>query len=313
MNKLQGLVFGSLFVVGCGTDTPGQSGPEVLPDLTVPPVPENGVQIITPIVTDIQPGSDNEICTWTDVILDKTTDIRSTLSFQTEPPGHHVVVYYTSVHQPAGTQRPCSDTDMATFRYLTGNGTNGEINEAPGNLVFRAPAGSQIVINHHYLNATESVLKGQVALNVNFADPGNYVPSGAAAIVDTAIQVPIGASSWDIHCELQRDLKYWYFIPHMHRWGSHITIDTTHAGEKTRMFDTIWNDAFTFHPPEKRMDPATPMILKQGDAIDVHCEWNNDTDKVLGFGFEMCVGFGQFVDDEQLGNVACDGGNWVPF
>ena len=51
--------------LGCGTDTP--SGPEVLPDLTVPPKPANGVQIITPPFDDIQPGGDYEVCTWTDV------------------------------------------------------------------------------------------------------------------------------------------------------------------------------------------------------------------------------------------------------
>lgn len=307
MKKLSVVVL----VVGCGTSDSG--GPDTLPELTVPPAPDNGLQIITPIVHDIQPGTDNEICTWTDQIVDHQVDIRSTLGYQTEPPGHHAILFYTLDHQPAGTQRPCTDSDMASFRYVTGNGTNGELNEAPGELVFRVPAGAQMVVNHHYLNATDQVLEGQSLININFADAGNWTPSGAAAIVDTAIQVPIGESSHDIHCVLQRELKYWYFIPHMHRWGKHITIDATHAGTQSRLFDTLWDDTFTFHPPEKRMDPATPMTLEAGDAIDVHCEWNNDTDKVLNFGFEMCVGFGQFVDDEGLGNVACDGGNWTTF
>mgnify|MGYP003514034939 CR=1 FL=1 len=33
----------------------------------------------------------------------------------------------------------------------------------------------------------------------------------------------------------------------------------------------------------------------------------------LGFGFEMCVAFGMFVDDTGTGNFACDAGTWTDF
>ncbi|HEU0031111.1 MAG TPA: hypothetical protein VFQ53_10800 [Kofleriaceae bacterium] len=298
-------------LIGCGTDEP--TGPETLPGLEVPPPPDNGVQLITPIVHDLQPGSDNEICTWTDTFLDASTDIRSTLVSQNEPPGHHVVLYYTLEPQPPGTQRVCTDTDMASFRFITGNGGNLELNEAPGNLVYRVPAGAQLVVNHHYLNAGDTVMDGQAIVNVNYAPPGNYIPSGNLAVVDTGIDVPIGQSTHDISCTLEQSMKLWYLIPHMHRWGSRITVDVTQGGTKSRKFDTTWDDAFTFHPPEMRLDPTTPMTLAAGDKIDVHCEWNNDTDRSLPFGFEMCVSFGQFVDDGGIGNRACDNGNWTDF
>ena len=55
------------------------------------------------------------------------------------------------------------------------------------------------------------------------------------------------------------------------------------------------------------------MVVSAGDKVDVHCEWDNDTGRELSFGFEMCVSFSQFVDDQGLGNVACDGGNWTDF
>jgi len=302
---------GLMLLIGCGTSEP--TGPETLPDLEVPPPPENGVQVITPIVRDLQPGTDYEICTWTDSIVDVQTDIRSTIGFQTEPPGHHVILFYTLDKQPPGTSRICTDTDMASFRYLSGNGANGELNAAPGDLVFRMPPGAQLVVNHHYLNASDQVLEGQALINVNYADDGVYTPSGATAIVDTAIELPIGRSTHDISCTLDRQMKFWYFIPHMHRWGTNITVDTVRSGEKQRLFDTVWEESFTFHPPELRQDPAAPMVMNAGDKIEIHCEWNNDTDKVLNFGFEMCVGFGQFVDDAGLGNLACNNGSWGTF
>jgi len=300
-------------LIGCaGSDTP--DGPEILPELEVPPVPENGLQVISPIVEDIQPGMDYEYCLWTDKIVDSTTDVRSTLAFQTEPPGHHTILFYTTEKQPPGTQRVCTDTDMASFRFLAGNGGNGELNEAPGNLVYRIPEGAQLVVNAHYLNATDQVMRGQSLVNVNFADPGpTYIPSGSSAFLDTNIHVQPGESTFDTTCTIDRQLKMWYFAPHMHRWGTNIKVDLIQNGETNRMFDTDWDPSFTFHPPEKRMDPSAPLVFNAGDKIHVQCNWNNDTGRVLDFGFEMCVAFGQFVDDSGMGNWACDGGNWTTF
>jgi hypothetical protein len=316
MTKLKSLAFGSLVVVGCAADKKGPDGPEILPNLTVPDAPEEGkgFQIITPIFEDVQPSMDYEVCTWTDVVTDGIVDVKSTLSYQTEPPGHHVVLFYTQQKQPAGTQRVCNDSDMATFRFLAGSGATGEVNMAPGDLVYRVPAGSQIVVQHHYLNATDQVLRGQSVVNVNFADPtAHNVPSGNLAIVNTALMVQQGDYSLDMHCAFDRSLKLWYLIPHEHQWGKHVNIDLTIAGSKMNMFDLDWDPSFAFHAPEVRRDPTQPLTVNPGDTIDVHCEWNNDSGRVLDFGFEMCVSFGEFVDDEGVGSRACDSGNWIPF
>lgn len=302
--------------VGCGTDeaTP-PDGPEILPNLTVPPKPENGIQVITPIVHDLEPGSDHEICTWTDAIVtDNAIDVKSTTGYQTEP-GHHIVVYYTTEKQPAGTQRECTDADMVAFRIVTGNGKEGEPYEAPGNLVYRIPTGAQIVINHHYLNATDEVLDGQSAVNINFAAPGGtYIPSGATAFLNSGLVVAQGDTTQKQHCVVDREMKLWFMVPHMHQWGTHINVDyTPMGGEKQSLFDTEWNPAYAFHPPEKQLDPSTPMVLHPGDQFDTTCQWHNDTGHDLPFGFEMCVTFGQFVDDENLGSWACDNGQWTTF
>jgi hypothetical protein len=306
------------FVIACGTDwrPPGSTSTvDTLPDLTVPPAPDpaKGFQIITPIFDNVEPSMDYEVCTWTDVIADHDLDVRSTLSYQNEPPGHHVILFYTTVKQTPGTQRVCHDSDMATFRFLAGAGGEGLPNMAPGNLIYRVPAGAQIVVNHHYLNSTDAVLRGQSAVNVYYAEPGNWVPSGNLAAVDTNISLPQGPSSWDIHCVLQNTMKLWYLIPHMHQWGTHIAVNVTQTGTKNTMFDLPWDPSYAFHPPELRLDPATPMVVNPGDAIDVHCDWNNTSGRTLSFGFEMCVSFGETVDDTGLGNIACDAGSWGQF
>src|SRR5437763_1960725 len=106
MTKLLALAFVTSLAVGCGVDTVKPPPPlqDVLPGLTVPAAPDEGKgwQILTPIFDNIKPGDDDEVCTWTDVIAEKQTDVRSTLGFQNEPPGHHIIIFYTTVPQPPG-------------------------------------------------------------------------------------------------------------------------------------------------------------------------------------------------------------------
>lgn len=292
------------------------SGPEVLPGLTVPPAPANGLQILTPIVRDLAPGTDSEICTWTDVILDRAVDVRTMVGHQTEPPGHHIAIYYTTQKLPPGTQRVCTDTDMATFRFVGGVTGDGVPVTLPGNLVDRIPAGAQMVINDHYLNAYDEILDAQSVTNLEFADPGgSYIPSGSLAVLNSAHEVPVGdGQTLDIDCTIDRSLKMWKVFPHAHRWAKKMTIDHVDAGGvSTRLFDTVWEEQFTFHAPELNRDPADPLMFSPGDHVKVHCEWNNDSGRPLPFGFEMCVGYGRFIDDAGIGNIACDNGSWGPF
>jgi hypothetical protein len=299
-----------VLVAGCGNSSPGT--------LVDPgPPPENGLQIILPIVRGLEAGSDNELCTWTNVIADRDLAVRAVQAFQSAT-GHHVVVYKTKSYQPAGTTRKCSDDDLTTVRFVAGAGGEGidMRNEAPGNIAFAVEKDYQLVINQHFLNATLVTHDAQSAVNLYFAEPGSqYVRSAAMAIVDTSLDLPPGQPTKDIDCTLENDIKAWFSIPHMHHWGSNITVDHVPAatGVAERLFDTEWTPEYTFHPPEMRLDPSTPKWFHKGDHVKVRCTWNNDTGHSLGFGPEMCVFFAQTVDDVNLGNLACDGGRWSGF
>lgn len=292
-----------------------ERGPEILPGFVPPTPPDNGMQIITPIVRGLGPGTDNELCTWTDVITDRDLDIRAASSAQSET-GHHVVIYRTDTYEPAGTTRPCRDEDMATFRFVIGIGGEGNEGEerAPGNLVYRVPKGSQIVLNQHFLNYTAKTVDAQSSVNIVYAEPGkSYINSGTLAILDTEIQVKQGLSSTEIKATMKEDQKLWRIRPHMHRWGKHIKVEWISQQETRKLFDLDWSDQYTFHPPTLDQAPATPMIFRAGDEVRVRCEWENNTGKVLTFGFEMCVTFAQTVDDSGRGNIAWDGKSWVDY
>jgi hypothetical protein len=286
-----------------------------LSDLKLEPPTANGFQVVLPIVRGLLPGSSNEICTWTERILDADLDVKAARGFQTKS-GHHVVVYYSTVKQPPGTQRPCTDEDMASFRFVIGAGGEGtnQTNVLPGNLATHIPKGAQIVMNHHYLNASADMIDAQSAVNVELADPkAPLTQSSALAFVDTSLRIPPGSSGMDVKCKLKADMNLWRITPHMHQWGSHIRVDHTSGATSTRLFDLQWDPDYTFHPPQDIRDPAKAYALKTGDEINVHCDFGNTTGKDLTFGLEMCVLFAETVDTKKLGNLACDQGSWGPF
>ena len=217
-----------LMLLGGCSNSSSQPTVEMLPDLKsiLDAKPANGYQIILPITKDLQPGTDNEVCTWTDLVVDHDVDIRAVQGYQTVT-GHHVILFSTTKTQPPGTTRTCSDDDMATFRFAAGAGGEGQTarNEAPGNLVFRIPAGSQFVINHHYINATTAPHDAQSAVNIYLADAGgSYVPSGGLAFLNTGMRIPPGNNSVDVSCTMEHDAKVWSIFPHMHTFGTRITI-----------------------------------------------------------------------------------------
>lgn len=298
-------------VAGCGGTPSSQNSMLIDPG----PVPSNGLQIILPVIHDIQPGTDNELCTWTSTIVDHDLYVKGVQGIQSAG-GHHIVVYKTMKYQPAGTTRVCTDQDMTTVRFVAGAGGEGvsAVNMAPGDLSFTIEKGSQIVINHHYINASPKAHDVQSAVNLFFADPGaKVIPSGALAVVDTNLHLPPGQPTVDVDCTMQKPVKVWFSIPHMHAYGLDITVDHTHAGQTERLFDTPWVPEYTFHPPTMVEDPNAPKLFDVGDNIHLHCQWNNTTGGDLTFGVEMCVFFAQTVDDNGTGSIACDQGTWTTF
>lgn len=280
------------------------------------PVPENGMQIILPIQKGIKAGSDNELCTWTDVITDKNLFVKSIQGFQSET-GHHIVVYKTKSYEPAGTTRPCSDDDMATFRYVGAAGGEGVTlkNTAPGRVAYVIEKGYQIVVNEHFLNASPVDHDGQSAVNLELVPPGTVpVPVGNFTVLDRRFKLPVGPSELHVEATLERDFKVWQAIPHMHRWGTQIAVEhIPQSGMPKQLFNLKWDDKYTFEPPEMRADPESPLMFRKGDKIKLSCWWNNDTGKPLVFGPEMCVFSTQTVDDVGQGNWAWDGDQWVDY
>jgi hypothetical protein len=306
----------AFLIIGCGNDA--QTGPQLLPGFNPPAPPANGFQVILPIVKDLQPGHDYEMCTWTDKMLDHDTDVKAVQGLQSKG-GHHVIMFSTLVTQPPGTTRVCTDADMATFRFGAASGGEGtaDLNMAPGNLVYRLPKGAQIVVNHHYINATTDVLSAQSALNVTLADPNaQNIPSGTLTFLDTTMKVPVGGGGLDISCTMNQDFSAWVVFPHMHEHGTHMTVDLVPMAtpmQAQRLFDVQWDPSYVFHPPSIKRDPTDPFQFRTGDQVKIHCDWENTSAGPYAFGVEMCVAFAATINTDNRPDTMCDKGQWGTF
>ena len=246
----------------------------------VAPASGTGFQVILPIVTDIAAGGSYEYCTWTDVTLDQDVWVKKSQGVQSDT-GHHAIVFYTLNSQPAGQSRICSDSDMASFRFAisgTGEGVD-QSNELPGVLAVDFALGAQIVINHHYLNATaQDVAQAQSSVNVYYAAPGTQPTlASSVAFVDTSMNVAPGTNSTDFTCTVKDTFATWYFIPHMHNWGTHITVEHVSGTNTKRLFDLDWDPSYAFHPSdhdggsddtlhvERGRPNSRPLRLRQHD------------------------------------------------
>jgi len=303
-------------VFACACATQDATTVALLPGFELPaaPDPAVGTRFITPPTLGLEAGSNHEICSWTGIKFDHDIDIRLVKGYQYNV-GHHIILFASKLNLPAGTQRECTDTDMASFRMVAATGAEGLPSEAPGDLVYRLDAGMYVVLQEHYLNEGDNTVDSQSALDVMFAEPGHaYTPSHSIAFLNTDLDLKPGKNTLDVHCAMTEDVRGWYAIPHMHEWGTTFSASITSNGVTTPMFDALpWVKEYMFSPPAKTWDIATPTTLHKDDTIDVHCEWNNTQTTDLHFGTEMCVFFLQTIDANNRGNLACDNGNWGTF
>ncbi|MGH7298207.1 MAG: hypothetical protein ACRELB_24925, partial [Polyangiaceae bacterium] len=282
------------------------------------PDPSQGFQIVTPMVQNVAAGASDEYCYYTNMILPEDTWVSSNQGIQSET-GHHIVLYYTINPQPVH-QHLCGNDEMGEFQFGmgAGGGAGKQKFVLPSNLAVKLPKGAQIVVNSHYLNASATpVAQAQSAIDVYYADPAvQHVESSMMVVVDTALTVPVGASSFSEDCTVNQTYLAWSSFPHMHNWGTHVSVTTTPAstGVPTQLFDLDWDAdyAFDFSAVAKTVDPAQPMVFNQGDKIHIQCDYLNTTGTPMTFGNEMCVFANFVVDPNAVGNMACDGGHWGP-
>jgi hypothetical protein len=294
-------------LAACGTDAPGVA---LLPGFHPPAPGPDGIQFVVPAVHGIPPGTDEILCTYLDYDNAKDLDITAYMGFSTPVGAHHEILYSVANHRAADTH-VCDDTDMLNARYLGGGGAESPAVPLPAGVVMRMSAHTQVMIQHHWINATDSPIDGQVAFNIT-VEPSNPSNNPAQLFTNVTEQIKLapGAGTAHAQCTIGQDLSFFMIGGHAHELGTHVSMALTPASgaTATTIYDTDWNASYQFNPPRNYFPVATPYVLHAGDQLSVDCTYNNTTGAEVDFPREMCVGWGYFFPSDN--EIDCIDGQW---
>ncbi len=305
--KNLGLVV-SVLMAACATETAAPSVPLIdgfHPDAPGP----DGIQFVIPAIRAIPPGADQTMCTYLDYRSDRELDIYDYTGFQSSAGSHHTILYAVDNTAPSDTHI-CNEDDMINARYLAGGGADSPGVKLPDGIVIRLPKQTQIMIQTHWINATDLPIDGQAAFNINVEDPKpTNVNAQLFVNTTTMMQLAPGAGAARATCTAGQDMNFFMIGGHAHEWGTHVSLTLTPSGGTSKMiYDTPWGAEFQFNPPRNEYTKDAPFTIHAGDKLTVDCTYNNDTGSMIQFPREMCVAFGYFFPATQ--EIDCVDGNW---
>jgi hypothetical protein len=294
--------------IGCGTN-----GPDYIPGFS-PPAPMDGyTRYVTPIVEDIKPGDNVEYCEW---VAPAATEDQDVLDFKGDQSatGHHAILFATTeTNFKVGESHICTTADMISVSYIGAlTGSTQTLSHLPEGLNFRLRKGQALMVNTHWLNATDKTVEGQAVVDVKFspADPSRTVADIFANNGD-AFSIPPGApTSYDVSCTFPHDVNFAMFANHMHTDGVSAYSEVLHTDGTSTMLreDDSWPEDAQFNPTYTMYSLAQPYVIHAGETVHTHCVWQNQTASTLMFPDEMCAGNGFYFPGNGL--LACDDGDW---
>jgi hypothetical protein len=299
-------------LVSCG----GSNGADYIAGFDPPPVADGYTRFVTPPVTGIAPGADVEWCQW---VAPPATGDMDVLDFTGEQSatGHHASLYASSESFNVGESHICTGDDLVSVSFIGsigGEGAVGQFSKLPDGMFFRLPKGDSLMVNTHWLNATDKTVEGQAVLDVELSPPSDSrVIANQFANNGDTFSIPVDQPySYDAMCPITQDLNLAMVADHMHNSGTSAYSEVIHAdGTKAMLVsDPTWTSDEQFNPVYTRYSIAAPYILHAGDTYHTHCEWLNQTSGPLIFPDEMCAGFGYYFP--SIGHmIACEDGSPV--
>jgi hypothetical protein len=297
---------------GCGTS----NGPDYIAGFDPAPAASGYTRFVTPTVTGLAPGANVEYCQWVADPRDAAYDVLDFTGEQSAT-GHHAVLYATTdTSFKVGDSHICTTDDMLQISFvgaIGGESNGGNASKLPDGLFFRVPAGTALMANTHWLNATDKTVEGQAVLDVEFT-PASDTRTTADIFANNGDNFSIPANApltYDVTCAIPQDLNLAMVTNHMHGDGTSAYSEIIHPdGTKDMLVaDMPWSAEEMFNPNYMRYSVAAPMVAHAGDTYHTHCEWLNQTASAIMFPNEMCAGVGFYFPSN--GQLTCNDGGWL--
>jgi hypothetical protein len=281
-----------------GETEPGAPDAATAPDPFPAPAPGKGIQL--GLKFQLAPGAEVYNCQYFTTPADGVLEVGGIQSYFA-PTSHHTLLFTTALTAAdiADKTEPFSCEDILGVNALgvTGlaYGPSGDF-AYPEGVAMKMQPGTVLLLQTHYVNATESPVDADVRLNLVTPEVPATIEAGIFYFYHRAINLPPGSSEVSrMRCEIPSDITLVTGRSHMHRRGIHYAAHLEGGGleEPQLLYETT-----EFGDGEPR-NYAPFQEIKAGQAIEYACDFRNDDPETVVQGpsaerNEMCAFFGTY-------------------
>ena len=219
--------------------------------------------------------------------------------------GHHLILVLHTTDTPDSPPTPCDQSasiDPRTGSMIYISQITQDTQLFPPTVGIQLPANASMMLQVHYIDASQSDLQVSTTVNV-LAGAAGSVTQPAAPLLFYAgnFTVPPGQSSTFATCVMSNPSPYSFFMlaGHMHSRGTNLTIDFNLYGQPPQQ---IYQTATWDSPREEQFDP--PLIVRPQSQFTWTCDYTNTTSQTIKEPDEMCAVLGNYYPAPK-GSLTC--------
>ncbi len=327
-------VLSGLIVLGCSDDSAKSPNSD---ELLEPPAQGEGVQI--KMVSQLAAGTETERCMFYQVPAEGLYVNREQVKYK--PGSHHVLLWTTAytaiptkdelgqaITADANGVFDCAEGPTAKLKTIALAGGSqvadgpAIVANLPADVAFKLEANTVLIVDAHYVNATEAPLDTDVRINLfTIAKELVKQEAGVLFFYDLFITVPAnGTASAHAACPIRSDITLLNGQSHMHRRGAGYVANL--LDDKGEKIQEIYKTSAWADIAAKPYDPG--VAIKAGSAIEWNCDYNNTESHAVMQGLkstdEMCMFIGlyypldlqtQFCALDNTYQTAFLSANWI--
>lgn len=297
----------------CASSTEASRDPRLIAGFD-PPAPAAGeMRVVAPPVRAIPPGADVTYCTYIENPFTTPVDVVQSLGHQSSSGHHAVLMEVVGTNEPVGASHECTEKDMQTARFLAGGSDAAQDSSfrIPEGIGFRIAPSARLMVQTHWINATDAPIDGQAAFNLKVTKPrAEHQIAQLFTIGNTMFTLPMGLGSTSAECTIQQEMNVFTLGGHMHYYGAHAKVTHTPMGaaDAAVLWEYDWSPEYESNPPRTNFTTANPMVYRAGDTLRVECDYDNTSGRPLPFPSEMCIAFSYAYP--MTNQIDCMDGVW---
>jgi hypothetical protein len=199
---------------------------------------------------------------------------------------HHVVVWQALLKEQEG-QWDCPELAKPTWFPLWVGGIASTPLTMPAGAGIHIPPHSQVVIQLHLLNTTQTPIASSAELTMETSDDHTLTPAGAYGFDNRAISLPPHSSNQQttMTCPITRDTHVFALFAHLHQRGTFVNVANGPAIGTNDVYSAPW--VYDDQPIT-----TVDFDVKKGGSFTTRCTYANPEDNTVGYGesvnAEMC-------------------------